>query len=206
MTILPKKKPGKEKVDSENTEHSPHSPPSVDVNTRNVGRGRTGSRQPETSTDEYDLHPTTSHNKRRHRSSPHRTFRKLRGDCHNLGHRDRDSHGHASHRPSKHRDRALGLASTNLSHSVDAVLPISPQLDNMNILSHLPGGAGTSPSHLDIKLDSLELPPIEESGNNSEDEYSPMLPTEFNFPGCEKARNFDEVCIYVCTMFLNSLI
>ena len=184
MTILPKKKPGKDKVDNDNAEHSPHSPPTGDVNNRNAGRSRVGARQHEPPTDEYDIHPTTSHNKRRHRSSPHRTFRKLRGDGHNLAHRDR---------PSKHRDRTSTTTSHN--HGVENIniLPISPQLDNINILSHLPGGAGTSPSHRDLKRDSLELPAIEETGNNSEDEYSPMLPTEFNFPGCEKARNFDEV-------------
>ena len=188
MTILPKKKPVKDK-DGETSELSPHSPPTVEVSNRAINtRSRPGTtsptrwlqRQNETPYDDYENHPTTSHNKRRHRSSPHRTVRKHRGECHNIGHRERER---------THRDRTHSTNSTTHKLNVDNVLPHSPELDNL--LGHVPP---VSSPHRDIKLDS-ELPAIEESGNNSEDEYNTILPTQFNFPGCEKARNFDEVSI-----------
>ena len=97
MTILPKKKTTKDKNDAEPTEHAKtHHPTPAETRHEKVNRARTSPTRwlPTTPREETQpvldpggsfepLDSTSSHNvnKRRHRSSPHRSGRKHRGHC-----------------------------------------------------------------------------------------------------------------------------
>ncbi|CAE1306993.1 OTUD5 [Acanthosepion pharaonis] len=105
MTILPKKKPTKDKNDPENTDHSHHSSANESRHEK-VGRSRSSPTRwlpASTSFDDkrdsggssYDGHDSSSnHNKRRHRSSPHRNVRKHRHDPRGSHHPPTSSSSH----------------------------------------------------------------------------------------------------------------
>lgn len=93
MTILPKKKTTKEKNETETTEHQKgHHPSTSETRHEKVNRARNSPTRwlPSTSREDkhsghdpggsFEGHETqANHNKRRHRSSPHRSVRKHRG-------------------------------------------------------------------------------------------------------------------------------
>ena len=98
MTILPKKKQTKEKNEGEVADHSHSQLPAANENVRvarsRIGHIASGSREDRLTThDPGGLYDNTSathnHNKRRHRSSPHRSARKHRHDRHE---RERATH------------------------------------------------------------------------------------------------------------------
>ncbi|KAJ8301676.1 hypothetical protein KUTeg_020663 [Tegillarca granosa] len=98
MTILPKKKTTKDKNDPESTDHT-HHPSTSDSRHEKVNRSRNSPTRwlPTTSREEkitghdpggnFDgLETPANHNKRRHRSSPHRGVRKHRGHSSSSSH------------------------------------------------------------------------------------------------------------------------
>lgn len=98
MTILPKKKTTKDKNDPESTDHT-HHPSTSDSRHEKVNRSRNSPTRwlPSTSREEkitghdpggnFDgLETPANHNKRRHRSSPHRGVRKHRGHSSSTSH------------------------------------------------------------------------------------------------------------------------
>ena len=151
MTILPKKKPSKETNETDSVDHSqshlPHghshghnSSSEVRVSRRTVSppprwnsptpreEKLLGSHDPTSRYEEYGSHESSlgGHNKRRHRSSPHRTTGRKHGHRHESKRTMASSvstHSH-SHRHGNHRS---GQASTSSTTE-----PVAEELDGYN--------------------------------------------------------------------------
>ena len=174
MTILPKKKTGKEKTETESRPSGEHShlthaqSSETRVSRRNspprwtspAARDdvRTGTHDPGPRYDEYSTHESSSgHNKRRHRSSPHRTVRKHRHDY------DRQTSG---------RESKTGVPppGASVSHPHPAhPLPHSQHTAHTHRHSYEPTTYISTTGSASTQPEAVELDDIEEC--NSGDEY-----------------------------------
>lgn len=160
MTILPKKKPTKDKNDPENAEHGHHS-----SSNEKVGRSRSSptrwlpastsfddKRDPGGGGSPYDGHHDgsgSSHNKRRHRSSPHRNARKHRHDP------------RGSHHPPTSSSSSSASSTSSTHHGGATVLP-GGAVSLVGGVAVVGGNNGSSPSDYESMT----------GGYNSEDEHA----------------------------------
>ena len=226
MTILPKKKQGKEKTEGESSEHLAHGhshshaqssetrvsrrnspPPRWNSPTPSMPReDMRNSHDPGGRFDDFTPHEGSSTlNKRRHRSSPHRNVRKHRLDRHETRH-DKNSAGAGS-----------GVGGVGWEHWTEQSKESTPQHQHAHpahaphrhssypvlegsTYSHLPGIPSTSTQSSDVSLHlGVEDEEEDMGGYNSEDEYfapvrslSTAQATRTE-PEVERPIDFDEV-------------